>query len=117
VDAAGTEIEEDKFAKLYYHKLGTSQGRFSFSESQPNLLYSPDGNFLCLDDDILVMKDDDHPNYMWGTQVTSPDGRYLILYVSRDTARVCGSDRLRTAYLTNRPIAKSAVGHRFGGSE
>ncbi|CAE6472035.1 unnamed protein product [Rhizoctonia solani] len=64
VDAAGTEIEEDKFAKLYYHRLGTSQ-----------------------DDDILVMKDDDHPTYMWGTQVTSPDGRYLILYVSRDTAR------------------------------
>ncbi|KAF8680930.1 prolyl oligopeptidase [Rhizoctonia solani] len=64
VDAAGTEIEEDKFAKLYYHKLGTSQ-----------------------DDDILVMKDDEHPNYMWGAQVTSPDGRYLILYVSRDTAR------------------------------
>ncbi|CAE6439737.1 unnamed protein product [Rhizoctonia solani] len=64
VDAAGTEIEEDKFAKLYYHQLGTSQ-----------------------DDDILVMKDDDHPSYMWGAQVTSPDGRYLILYVSRDTAR------------------------------
>ncbi|KAH7344156.1 prolyl oligopeptidase [Rhizoctonia solani] len=64
VDAAGTEIEEDKFAKLYFHRLGTPQ-----------------------DDDILVMKDDDHPSYMWSTQVTSPDGRYLILYVSRDTAR------------------------------
>ncbi|KAG8782725.1 hypothetical protein FRC12_020503 [Ceratobasidium sp. 428] len=64
VDAAGTETDEDKFAKLYYHKLGTSQA-----------------------DDILVMKDDNHPNYMWSTSVTSPDGRYLALYVSRDTAR------------------------------
>ncbi|KAG9092555.1 hypothetical protein FRC06_011880, partial [Ceratobasidium sp. 370] len=64
VDAAGTETDEDKFAKLYYHRLGTSQ-----------------------EDDILVMKNDDEPNYMWGTSVTSPDGRYLALYVSRDTAR------------------------------
>lgn len=34
------------------------------------------------------MKNDREPNYMWGAQVTSPDGRYLALYVSRDTARV-----------------------------
>lgn len=43
---------------------------------------------LVIDEDILVMKDDDHPNYMWGAQVTTPDGRYLVLYISRDTARV-----------------------------
>ena len=41
-----------------------------------------------LDEDLLVMKSDEEPNYMWGAQVTSPDGRYLALYVSRDTARV-----------------------------
>lgn len=41
-----------------------------------------------IDVDILVMKSDEEPNYMWGAQVTSPDGRYLALYVSRDTARV-----------------------------
>ncbi|KAG9091317.1 hypothetical protein FS749_016631 [Ceratobasidium sp. UAMH 11750] len=64
VDAAGTETDEDKFAKLYYHRLGTPQ-----------------------EDDILVMKNDDEPNYMWSTSITSPDGRYLALYVSRDTAR------------------------------
>ncbi|KAG9125182.1 hypothetical protein FRC07_008659 [Ceratobasidium sp. 392] len=64
VDAAGTETDEDKFAKLYYHRLGTLQ-----------------------EDDILVMKDDNEPNYMWSTSITSPDGRYLALYVSRDTAR------------------------------
>ncbi|QRV87176.1 carbohydrate esterase family 10 protein [Ceratobasidium sp. AG-Ba] len=64
VDAAGTETEEDKFAQLFYHRLGTPQA-----------------------DDILVMKNDDEPNYMWGTSITSPDGRYLALYVSRDTAR------------------------------
>ncbi|KAG8716187.1 hypothetical protein FRC08_009750 [Ceratobasidium sp. 394] len=64
VDAAGTETDEDKFAKLYYHRLGTPQ-----------------------EDDILVMKNDAEPNYMWSTSITSPDGRYLALYVSRDTAR------------------------------
>lgn len=38
-------------------------------------------------EDILVVKDDAHPEWMWHVEVSEVDGRYLILSVSRDTAR------------------------------
>ena len=43
------------------------------------------------DEDILVYKDDSNPEWFWGAEVSEEDGRYLILYVSKDTSRV--SDR------------------------
>ena len=33
------------------------------------------------------MKDEANPTWMWAAAVSDPDGRYLTLYISRDTAR------------------------------
>ncbi|KIJ20885.1 hypothetical protein PAXINDRAFT_165716 [Paxillus involutus ATCC 200175] len=63
-DKAGTETTGDKDAMLYYHKVGTSQS-----------------------EDLLVMKDAEHREWMWGASVSVLDGKYLFLSVSRDTAR------------------------------
>ncbi|KAJ8502127.1 hypothetical protein ONZ51_g205 [Trametes cubensis] len=63
-DVAGTETQSDKNAMLYYHKLGTQQS-----------------------EDVLVYKDEAHPEWMWGTEITELDGRYLLLSVRRDTSR------------------------------
>ncbi|KAH0836753.1 prolyl oligopeptidase [Lanmaoa asiatica] len=63
-DKAGTETTGDKDAMLYYHRVGTPQTQ-----------------------DILVMKDAEHREWMWGPSVSELDGRYLFLTVSRDTAR------------------------------
>ncbi|KAK4057924.1 hypothetical protein OIO90_001143 [Microbotryomycetes sp. JL221] len=62
-DKAGTETDSDLNAMLYYHKVGTSQ-----------------------DKDILVHKDPDHPEWMFGASVTD-DGRYAVMYTSKDTGR------------------------------
>ena len=40
-------------------------------------------------EDILIVKDDAHPDWMWHMEVSEVDGRYLILSVTQDTARVC----------------------------
>ncbi|KIJ65569.1 hypothetical protein HYDPIDRAFT_174977 [Hydnomerulius pinastri MD-312] len=63
-DKAGTETTDDKDAMLFYHKVGSPQS-----------------------EDILVMKNAEHPEWMWGTTVSELDGRYLFLSVARDTAR------------------------------
>ncbi|OBZ71845.1 Prolyl endopeptidase [Grifola frondosa] len=63
-DLAGTETESDKNALLYYHRVGTEQS-----------------------EDVLVHKDEAHPEWMWGTEVTEVDGRFAILSVRRDTSR------------------------------
>ncbi|EGN96818.1 hypothetical protein SERLA73DRAFT_124603 [Serpula lacrymans var. lacrymans S7.3] len=63
-DKAGTETTDDRNAMLYYHHIGTQQS-----------------------EDILVIKDAEHPEWMWGASVSEVDGRYLVLYVSRDTAK------------------------------
>ena len=39
-------------------------------------------------EDILIVKDDAHPDWMWHMEVSEVDGRYLILSVTQDTARV-----------------------------
>ncbi|KIK99823.1 hypothetical protein PAXRUDRAFT_30278 [Paxillus rubicundulus Ve08.2h10] len=63
-DKAGTETTDDKDAMLYYHKVGTSQS-----------------------EDLLVMRDAEHREWMWGASVSELDGKYVFLSVSRDTAR------------------------------
>jgi hypothetical protein len=39
-------------------------------------------------DDILVIKDPEHPDWMWSAAVSEVDGRYLELTVSKDSSRV-----------------------------
>ena len=39
-------------------------------------------------DDVLVYKDPTNPEWMWGSEVTEIDGRYLLLSIRRDTSRV-----------------------------
>jgi len=34
------------------------------------------------------MKDPEHPDWMWTAAVSELDGRYLELYVSKDSSRV-----------------------------
>ena len=48
------------------------------------------------------MKDPEHPDWMWTAAVSELDGRYLELYVSKDSSRVrvlikspCGLNRDR----------------------
>ena len=36
----------------------------------------------------MVIKDDDNPEWLWSVDITEVDGRYLLLYTSKDTARV-----------------------------
>ena len=45
-------------------------------------------------EDVLVYKDGSNPTWMWGTEVTEVDGRYLMLSVTKDTSRV----RSQTVY-------------------
>ena len=44
---------------------------------------------FALAEDILVYKDESNPEWMWGTEITEVDGRYLLLSIRRDTSRVC----------------------------
>ncbi|KAG1807907.1 prolyl oligopeptidase [Suillus variegatus] len=63
-DKAGTETTDDKDAMLYYHRIGTPQSQ-----------------------DILVIKDAEHPEWMWGASVSEVDGRYLFLDIVQDTGK------------------------------
>ncbi|KAF9645343.1 hypothetical protein BDM02DRAFT_3149057 [Thelephora ganbajun] len=60
----GTETTSDIDAELYYHRVGTPQS-----------------------DDILVIKDPEHPDWMWSVSVSELDGRYLELCISKDSSR------------------------------
>jgi len=42
----------------------------------------------CSAEDILVVKDPEHPDWMWTAAVSELDGRYLELYISKDSSRV-----------------------------
>ncbi|KAF9526276.1 prolyl oligopeptidase [Crepidotus variabilis] len=53
----------DVNAMVYYHKLGSTQA-----------------------DDILIFQDKEHPEWMYGIDLTE-DGKYLLLYTSKDTSR------------------------------
>ncbi|KAL1747799.1 prolyl oligopeptidase [Schizophyllum fasciatum] len=61
-DAIATQADKD--AMIYYHRVGTDQSA-----------------------DILVHKDGEHPEWMFGTAVSSRDGRYLMMSTSKDTTR------------------------------
>lgn len=61
-DVAGTETDSNENAMVYYHRLGTSQ-----------------------DEDVLIFKNPDAPDHMFGTEITD-DGRYLILGTHKDTS-------------------------------
>jgi prolyl oligopeptidase len=64
-DDLGAEVEKNENQKIYYHRLD--------SKSQ--------------DEDELVYETPDHPNWMFGVEV-SDDGEYLIISVSESTAEV-----------------------------
>lgn len=53
----GTEGTQNLNQKLFYHKIGTKQ-----------------------EEDQLIYSDPEHPNRMWGAEVTD-DGKYLLIYV------------------------------------
>lgn len=63
-DKAGIETTSDVDAELYYHRVGTPQS-----------------------DDILVIKDPEHPDWMWSAAVSEVDGRYLELTIAKDSSR------------------------------
>ncbi|CAH7685060.1 prolyl endopeptidase [Phakopsora pachyrhizi] len=85
-DKAGTETQADLNAMLYFHKLGTPQ-----------------------EEDILIMKDTQNPEYMWGASVTD-DGKYLALTTSKDTGR---SNRLWIADLESQPLGCDMHWHKI----
>lgn len=60
--APGEElVAQNRFQKLYYHRVGTSQ-----------------------DDDVLIYERPDQQDWLFGGNVTD-DGRYLLIYVSQGT--------------------------------
>jgi len=63
-EKTGSDIGGDKDAELVYHKIGTDQS-----------------------EDILVMKNPSQPEWLWGAVISEVDGRWLELYISRDTSR------------------------------
>ena len=77
----------DQNAMLYYHRIGTPQGGCSIASCY---CVSSDTHSIrrVVAEDILVLKDETHPEWMWHMQVSEVDGRYLILSISRDTAPV-----------------------------
>lgn len=83
-DKAGTETDEDLDAMLYYHRVGTPQCQFILTLCFSWILT------ICVQtaEDVLVMKDASNRDWMWGTQVTELDGRYVALHVNKDTSRV-----------------------------
>ncbi len=56
-------VQQNKFQKIYYHKIGTDQS-----------------------EDLLIYEDPKHPNWGFNAHVTE-DGRYLIIHVSQGTDR------------------------------
>ncbi|KAG6809347.1 hypothetical protein H0H92_000596 [Tricholoma furcatifolium] len=59
----GIETRGDVDAMVYYHRLGTVQ-----------------------DEDILIYSDKSNPEWMWSVDITH-DGKYIVLYTSKDTSR------------------------------
>ncbi|KAI9511293.1 prolyl oligopeptidase [Russula earlei] len=63
-EKVGLEVGGDKDAGLFYHRIGTDQS-----------------------EDILVIDNPDQPEWLWGAGISEIDGRWLELYISRDTSR------------------------------
>ena len=68
---------------LYYHRVGTQQCEPIICHVCFHEISDP-----IIAEDILVHKDDEHPEWMWAAEVSELDGKYLTLYSSRDTSRV-----------------------------
>jgi prolyl oligopeptidase len=79
-DQSGLKTHGDLNAMLYYHRLGTSQCMY-LTSSQCTTTERE------IAEDILVVKNDENPEWMWSAEVTE-DGRYLALYIIKDTSRV-----------------------------
>ncbi|KAL5527147.1 hypothetical protein ACEPAG_5938 [Sanghuangporus baumii] len=79
-DKAGTETDKDENAMLMFHRIGTPQCLSDLTSDAKNKSLTE-----TVAEDILVMKDAEHPEWMWGPQV-SLDGKYLALYISKDTS-------------------------------
>ena len=69
---------------LYYHKIGTPQCAFSCF---PGQCCSQQTLIAKIAEDILVMRDASHPDWMFYPGVSEIDGRYLELHISKDTSR------------------------------
>ncbi|EJD43933.1 hypothetical protein AURDEDRAFT_65764 [Auricularia subglabra TFB-10046 SS5] len=85
-DVAGTETEEDKWSKLYYHRVGTPQS-----------------------EDVLVLEDLTNPHLFFGVDI-STDGKYLIVTVSQDTAH---KYKIWIADIESQPIDKDLKWIKF----
>lgn len=48
----------------------------------------PFDSLLGIADDIVVLKDETHPTWMWGVKVSDIDQRYLIVDIAKDSSRV-----------------------------
>lgn len=79
----GISTGGDLDAQIYYHRIGTVQGMVTFFPLFISLT-------ACLDDDILVHEDKEHREWMFNMDTTS-DGKYLVLYTMKDSARVSGT--------------------------
>lgn len=69
---------------IYYHQIGTLQCSKEFLNyfSERSLTI-----FVLIADDILVYRDKEHPEWMFSIDVTE-DGKYLVMRVLKDCARV-----------------------------
>ena len=87
MDKAGTENTSDVDAEVYYHRIGTPQCE-CFVRSRLSLCNLTLAGSTHPADDILVLKDPEHADWMWSTSVSEVDGRYLQVIVSKDSSRV-----------------------------
>jgi hypothetical protein len=55
------------------------------------------------------MKNPEEPEWMWGASVSEVDGRWLMLYASRDTSRVGVALAAFRAFLPIRDIEKQVM--------
>lgn len=76
----GIETAGDVDAMVYYHRLGTQQCKLV-------MVYLEKNWPLHLADDVLIHSDKTNPEWMWGVDITD-DGKYIILYTSKDSSRV-----------------------------
>lgn len=67
---------------VYYHRIGTSQCIVC-----PPFPSCPSFDTPALAEDILVHEDRENPEWIFGAEVTE-DGKYVALYIMRDTSRV-----------------------------
>lgn len=92
-DLAGTETEDDRNAMLYYHRVGTPQSKCYHYVVLQWLICSD-----AVGDDVLILENKDEPDWQWDTAISEVDGRYLELYISKDTSRASTSPLYASIY-------------------